>query len=250
MKHAEPESAENYIGSDEPMPHTAGEYLNDYYKEPAEEMKEVVTMLEAVPLVRAASLEEAWSRNWIYRDDLGDTPDSQDTPLDHDDHPLVNSLTKLSLNKTIEQILDSEEDAELTVNEVEELPVFLPALRSYLRLHPSVVSHRPSGFTLLRRAFKDYTELELGIFPNLTGEQVVEFRADMEKLVLLDLSGNHNIEVDHLGKIIANTPVTKLYIWNNQRLPLSGVAPLVGPRLLQIFHRDSFIAAHIEEKRS
>ncbi|KAF2652566.1 hypothetical protein K491DRAFT_718793 [Lophiostoma macrostomum CBS 122681] len=241
--------AENSIGSEEPMIYTAREYLNDYYKELAPEMKEVLALLETVPLVQTASLNETWPRDWVDRDDLKtDTRlDSPDPALGYDNDLLVGSLTQLSLKKTIEEILDeSEEQADLTMDQVEVLPIFLPALRSYLRLHPSVVSDRSCGFTLLRRAFSDCTELDLGIFPDLTGEQVVELCADKDKLVLLDLSGNHNIEVGHLKKILAATPITKLYVWNNHRLPLCDVAALVGPKLQQVFHREMFLAAHGE----
>ena len=149
----------------------------------------------------------------------------------------------MSIEKAIQELLmcQGDEIAQLTAG-VEDLPIFLPTLRSYLRLHPDVVAASPSGVALLRKAYRGSPSLDLSVFVQLTGEQLVELCGDFNELDFLDISGNHNISFLDVSKLSKTTSITQLYVWDNNQLSLSDIASLKGPKLREIVNRDVFLA--------
>jgi hypothetical protein len=203
-------------------------------------------MMDDIPLIDTATLNQTWPRDWIPRHDEQFAPGNALCELQIERAPHVKSLSEITLNTVVEEFLDHlDYDA---FKEAEELIVFLPALRSYLRDHPEVINGRPCGFKLLRKTMRGDAELRLSAFPALTGDQIIELCIDAGDVRLLDLSGNHNINVQNLESILERAPIRKLCIWDSQNLPVSAVLPLAGPRLQKVIHRELYLAAFIERQ--
>ncbi|KAF2867505.1 hypothetical protein BDV95DRAFT_598161 [Massariosphaeria phaeospora] len=229
------------------VPLSGEEYLNLYYDPPehTKEMKAAVSKLEATPLIDSASLQDAWPvttykyTEFFPREDY-DLPVTVAGPIDD---CRSTSLTEIALVKSIERLLDGEDPLQ---EDVEELPVFLPSLRRYIYAHPDVVTTRPRGLDMLKSALYDSSELDLHYFPDLTGEQVQSVLESMaDTLSFVDLSGNHNVDMHCLDRLLGLRSVGKLYLWDDRELPAK-IARFPISESTEIVHPALFRAAFVE----
>lgn len=244
-------------GRDSMVPLTGEDYLTTYY-EPADhtaEMKGVMQRLEKLPLIGSGDLQDAWpDGSWKTREQNGLSPVDSD-PCASDTSPQTSaagtgSLTRLAMERTIETLLTEEDDL---LEEVEQLPLFLPSLRSYLSRHPGVVSSSPFGFDMLTRALQGLHELDLHLYPDLSGEQVLALVANAaSEITMLDLSGNHNLSPEHISRLHHHNKILKLCVWDNDGIPLADLKALVAQGTVrELLHRDLFLQPfHEYEKRA
>lgn len=133
------EATESDEGDEEPnkykgvmTPLRGAEYLGIYYKEKkwTSEMKASVASLDRVSLIPVSALNEAWPRpNWSSRVEIGLEPAADDQHTAAMNSGLSNlTLTNMAMIKSIERVLDEEDEL---LEFVEELPVFLPGLKDY-----------------------------------------------------------------------------------------------------------------------
>ncbi|KAF2738888.1 hypothetical protein EJ04DRAFT_6788 [Polyplosphaeria fusca] len=222
------------------VPLTAAEYL-DFYKPGGltGELKKLVEQMNEVLLIDSDALEDAWPRGWSSRVQAG-LPGVPTQPS------AINagapSLTDIAMEKTFEKLLEEEHSLR---EKVEELPSYLPNLRTFLAKHPDVVNSRVYGFDMLQFAMEDQEDLDLYPFTSLRGEQVLKLvEAAAESMTALDLSGVQAISTNDVKKILERKHVTKLTLWSNEAVDVKKLQHFVsGGTVKEIIHREQFLAA-------
>jgi hypothetical protein len=234
------------------VPLRGAEYLSIYYKEENwdADMKEIAGSLDKFSLIPASSLNEVWPRpEWESRAERGLQPGAEDEQTGIATGLAHLTLASMAMEKSIERILDEEDEL---LEYVEELPIFQPSLKDYLYKHPSVVTSRRFGFKMLQKALQGCTVLDVHPFADLSIDQVVQLiegTADPDMLDMLDISGNRNIAVEDIPKILNKTSIKKLYVWDNPQLPYAEFLPFVrAGRVKELLHSGLFAAPFDEDE--
>jgi hypothetical protein len=229
-------------------PLRGAEYLSIYYKkeEWTSTMQELSGTLDKFPLITASILNETWPRkDWELRAERGLEPVAKDEPTQTNVKSGHANLASLSMEKSIERVLNEEDEL---LQYVELLPSFKPSLKTYLYTHPSVVGKKRFGFAMLQKVLKGDNILDLHPFSQLSADQVIQLiegAAHHPSLDMLDISGNSNITVLDMQKILGKTSVNTLYVWNNPALPEKQLQSFVRGVSSRRFSTQGLLGRHL-----
>lgn len=186
-----------------------------------------VHALDSLPLLHIESLKSAWPHG-NFQERVGIQFNTSKIVDDHnhagEDAAVAKpatSLRKSALDTVIKRAFDS--DGVSWLEDAEQLQGFTEHLRAYLYAHPDAIDHTTSC-SLLERAFRECTEIDLSPFCGLVSNQVLGIVAAVSSskvnLVLPDLE---TFGIEDLRKLLANNCIAELRIGKHQIDDLSDI---------------------------